>query len=104
MTWLLSPPLAFIIYLGLVGLLSLLGRWSAATSSTTDHKTSAYASGEASADGNKLTGYQPFFRIALFFAILHLGVIVAASGTPNLMTGVYIGGLMVILVILLKGR
>ena len=79
--FLLIPPVAFLIYLLLVAVLSGIGRVMAGT----DHpssafKSSAYASGEAPHMGSGAPGYRPFFRVALFFAVLHLGVLVLASG------------------------
>ena len=38
-------------------------------------------------------GYQPFFLIALFFAILHLGVLVLGIGSLPVPAAVYLVGL-----------
>jgi hypothetical protein len=48
-------------------------------------------------------GYQPFFVIALFFAVLHLGVLVLGSGQPSAMMGIYLIGLILILIGLILG-
>ena len=102
--FLLIPPVAFLIYLLLVAVLSDIGRVMAGT----DHpssafKSSAYASGEAPHMGSGAPGYRPFFRVALFFAVLHLGVLVLASGGLSPVTAVYLLGLMLALVALILG-
>ncbi len=101
---LLAPPVAFLMYIVLVGLLSGFGRVLAGAAHPNAAKSSPYASGEK----NSMTqvtapGYRPFFTVALFFAILHLGVIVLASGGLAPMAGVYLLGLMLALVALILG-
>jgi D-alanyl-lipoteichoic acid acyltransferase DltB (MBOAT superfamily) len=44
-----------------------------------------------------------FFVIGLFFAVLHLGVLMLASGGLSPMMGVYVAGLMLALVALILG-
>ena len=77
---LLSPPVAFLIYIPLVFLISLLGRSLAGTNKSSSLKTSIYGSGEAAPTNLAAPGYRPFFRIALFFAVLHLGILVLGTG------------------------
>jgi NADH:ubiquinone oxidoreductase subunit 3 (subunit A) len=98
-----SPLVAFAVYLavavGLIGLGRLLGggrRPSAAT-------RAIYASGEAAAPGRAAPGYGPYFGVALFFAVLHLGVLVAASGPATVVGAFYVAGLLLILVALVLG-
>jgi len=98
-----TPLFAFIIYLALVGLLSLFGRRLAGPGKASELKSSTYASGEASPTRMAAPGYQPFFLIALFFAILHLGILVVGSGMFTIVTGVYLVGLMVALLALILG-
>jgi NADH:ubiquinone oxidoreductase subunit 3 (subunit A) len=101
---LLIPPVAFLIYLGLVGIVSAMGRILAGTKhSSSDLKTSTYASGEAPPAATGAPGYRPFFLVALFFAILHLGVLVLASGGTTSAAVVYLLGLMLALIVLILG-
>ena len=66
-------------------------------------KTSMYGSGSAAPLGTAAPGYRPFFLIAFYFAVLHLGVLVVGSGglTPN--TAIYLFGLVVVLIALILG-
>ncbi len=103
MSILLSPPLAFLIYIPLVLLISLLGRVLAGRSPASSMKSSIYGSGEAAPTSLAAPGYRPFFLIALFFAVLHLGVLVLGSGGLTIMTGIYLLGLVFALLALLLG-
>ncbi len=100
---LLSPPIAFLISLVLVGGLSVLGRSLAGPSGADALKSSTYASGEAPPTRPAAPGYRPFFVLALFFAILHLGILVLGSGGITPMTGIYLGGLFLALLALVLG-
>ncbi len=100
---LLSPPLAFILYLGLAGVLYALGRVMAGPARVTPMKSSVYSSGEAPPTRPAAPGYRPFFVVALFFAILHLGVLVLGTTGLTLVTGVYLVGLILALVALILG-
>ncbi len=99
----LSPPLAFLIYLAVVGILYALGRRLAGPSQVTSLKASTYSSGEAPPAHLAAPGYRPFFVIALFFAILHLGVLVLGIGGLTAATGIYLGGLLMALLALVLG-
>jgi len=101
--WLLNPPVAFIVNLGLVGLLALAGRWLAGPSHQSTLKSSIYSSGEAPPVQAAAPGYRPFFAVALFFAILHLGVLMIASGDLSPIMGLYLGGLFLALLALILG-
>jgi NADH:ubiquinone oxidoreductase subunit 3 (subunit A) len=103
MELLYTPPIAFLIYLLLVAILSGMGRLLAGPSHPTAAKSSLYASGEESMPDAPVPGYRPFFKVALFFAILHLGVIVLASGGPTTGVALYLVGLVVALVALILG-
>jgi NADH:ubiquinone oxidoreductase subunit 3 (subunit A) len=100
---LLYPPIAFVIYLVLVGILSGLGRSLAVPSQANQLKRSAYASGEAGEDFKAAPGYRQFFVVALFFAVLHLGVLVLGSGPLTPVMGAYLIGLILALVALILG-
>lgn len=101
--FILSPPLAFLIYLAVVGMLYALGRHLAGPSKATSLKASTYSSGEAPPVHMAAPGYRPFFVIALFFAILHLGVLVLGIGGLTPATGIYLGGLLLALLALILG-
>ncbi len=98
-----SPPIAFAVYLALTAVLLLLAGVVAAKGPASALKTSMYGSGEAAKVGLTTPGYRPFFMTALFFAILHLGVLVVGSGGLTPITGVYLTGLIVSLIALALG-
>ncbi len=112
MGFVLSPPVAFVIYILLVGLLYGFGRLLAPAGRRSMAKSSIYAGGEVAATAKAAPGYRRFFIVALFFAVLHLGALVLA--TAGLATGaiaigssfwiailIYLGGLSLTLLILL---
>jgi NADH:ubiquinone oxidoreductase subunit 3 (subunit A) len=100
---LLTPPIAFIIYVLLTGLLLRVSHRFAASSPATAMKSTTYGSGETAPTHPASAGYRTFFVIALFFAVLHLGTLVL--GTSNLLpiSAVYIAGLGLILLVLILG-
>lgn len=99
----LAPPIAFIFYLLLVGALSGIGRLLAGAGKLNGAKSSTYNGGEALLKTTAAPGYQPFFVIALFFAILHLGVLMLGSSNLAPMAGVYLAGLLLALLALILG-
>ena len=100
----LIPPIAFLIYLGLVGLLSLFAKGMAGTSGAgSTLKSSTYSSGEEPPTRLAAPGYRPFFVVALFFAILHLGVLVLSTGKASPVMIIYLVGLLVALLALILG-
>jgi NADH:ubiquinone oxidoreductase subunit 3 (subunit A) len=101
--YILSPPAAFALYALLVGLLFAVSWAVAARGAPNESKTSTYGSGEKAAAGMATPGYRPFFMVAFFFAILHLGVLIVGSGGFTPVTGVYILGLIFSLVALALG-
>ncbi len=100
---LLSPPVAFLIFIALATLLAVLGRSLAGPEKPSELKSSLYTGGEAHHLATGAPGYRPFFVIALFFAILHLGVLILGSGGLTWMSGVYLIGLILALVALILG-
>src|SRR5512137_1490509 len=100
----LTPPIAFLIYLVLVGLLSLFGKGLTDRGRAVSAiKSSTYSSGEAPPTRLAAPGYRPFFVVALFFAVLHLGVLVMSSGQPSPVMIIYLIGLLVALMALILG-
>jgi len=102
MNILLSPPVAFLVYIPLVLLLVLLGK-AMAPEKPSEMKSSIYGSGEEAPTYLAAPGYKPFFLIAFFFAILHLGTLVLGSGGFTATTGVYLVGILIALVALILG-
>ncbi len=102
-TTLLTPPVAFLIFLALATILSGIGRVLAGPEKPSLLKSSLYTGGEAHHKPAGAPGYQPFFVIALFFAILHLGVLILGTGSLSWMAGVYLVGLILALVALILG-
>jgi len=103
MNLLLSPPLAFLAYVPLVLVLLGVGRLLAGPANATAAKTSVYGSGEASPTFEAAPGYQPFFLIALFFAVVHLAMLVLGIGNLPRPAAVYLAGLFIALVALILG-
>jgi NADH:ubiquinone oxidoreductase subunit 3 (subunit A) len=98
-----SPPIAFLIYLGLTAILLVAAGVSAARGKASALKSSIYGSGEAARQGAASPGYRPFFMTAFFFAILHLGVLIAGGGSFTPVTGAYLTGLILCLIALTLG-
>lgn len=101
--YILNPVVAFLIYVLAVGLLYLGGRALAGPAQVTPMKRSTYSSGEAPPGRLAAPGYRPFFVVALFFAILHLGVLVLGSSLATPVALVYLVGLMLALLALILG-
>ncbi len=100
---LLSPPVSFLVYLPLVIAIYLLGKGLAGKDNPSPEKSSLYASGEEAQTSFASPGYRPFFLIAFFFAIVHLGILVVGSGTISIKLLPYILGLILALVALILG-
>lgn len=103
MDLLLNPVFAFLAYIPLVLVLVGLGRLLAGRTVVSAAKTSVYGSGEAPPTFGAAPGYQPFFLIALFFAVVHLAMLVLGVGSLPMPAAVYLGGLFVALVALILG-
>jgi len=103
MNILLTPPIAFLIYVPLVFLIYMLGKVLASPESPSAAKSSLYSSGELAPKNMAAPGYRPFMVIAFFFAVLHLSILVIASGglTPRLIP--YLIGVLIALVALILG-
>jgi hypothetical protein len=95
-----SPLVAFAVYILLAGILLAVAQGLSAKGSASVNKTSIYGSGEAAPVGTASPGYKPFFMVAFFFAILHLGVLIVGSGGFTVVTGIYIVGLIFSLIVL----
>jgi NADH:ubiquinone oxidoreductase subunit 3 (subunit A) len=98
-----SPPIAFMLYLLLSGLIYAIGRMLAGPGQASLLKSSTYSSGEAPPTRPAVPGYRPFFVVALFFAVLHLGALVLGSGELTSQTVIYLIGLFLALWVLILG-
>ena len=103
MNIILTPPIAILIYIPLVFILLWFGKQLAGPEKPSPAKQSTYGSGEKASNIAAAPGYRPFFLVALFFAILHLGMLVLGLGNLDLPQGIYIAGLAVALVALILG-
>lgn len=82
MEFLLFPPIAFVLYLALVAIIFGMGRFLAGKTERSE-RSSAYASGEAAPKQEAASGYNAFSQLALYFAVLHLGILLLATGTAT---------------------
>jgi NADH:ubiquinone oxidoreductase subunit 3 (subunit A) len=103
MNILLSPPLAFLIYIPLILVIVWLGRQLAGPGKSDPTKSSLYGSGEEAPMFTAAPGYKPFFLVALFFAILHLGMLMLGLAGESPIAIGYLVGLAVALVALILG-
>lgn len=103
MQFLLTPPIAFLLYIPLVLVVLWIGRQLAGPGNPSAEKSSIYASGEEAPTISAAPGYKPFFLVALFFAILHLGMLVLGTGNVQAPQAIYIVGLALALIALILG-
>ena len=103
MNVLLQPPLAFLVYTGFAAAVYLAGRILAGRGNPSKMKSSLYSSGEEAPISVAAPGYRPFFLVAIFFAMLHLGVLMLGTGTPSPILIFYVAGLMLSLLALILG-
>ena len=99
----LSPLVAFLLYLVVVIIVSRLGKLFSAKGHNAEFKTATYASGEESDPLPAAPGYRQFFVVALFFAILHLGVLMIGSSGLSAVAVPYLLGLILALIALILG-
>ena len=100
---LLSPLVAFLVYLALAFIASGLAKLFSARGRKTEFKTATYASGEENDPIPAAPGYRQFFVVALFFAVLHLGVLMIGSSGLSSVAGPYLLGLILALLALILG-
>lgn len=103
MTNILMPPIAFLIYIPLVLILTWIGKQLAGPENPSPAKQAIYSAGEKASNIAAAPGYRPFFLVALFFAILHLGMLVLGLGKLDVPQAIYIVGLMLALIALILG-
>jgi NADH:ubiquinone oxidoreductase subunit 3 (subunit A) len=100
---LLSPPIALLVYIVLVGILAWISRLLVGRVKESPTERTTYASGEAPSGTTAVPGYRQFFVVALFFGILHLGVLVLGSEGQTFTAVIYLAGLFLALVALVLG-
>lgn len=103
-TFLLTPPVAFLIYLALAGLISAASKRLAATGSDAPGKCKSYACGEEVPVNRAQPDYSQFFQFAFFFTIMHVIVLVVATDPAglSLMSGLYLTVTVVVLFMLFR--
>lgn len=101
--FILSPLMAFGVYIVLVAILSMAARSIAIRGKESAGKREKYAGGEEHDSEPAAPGYRPFFAVALFFAVLHLGVLMIGTSGFSPFSGVYVGGLILALIALILG-
>jgi NADH:ubiquinone oxidoreductase subunit 3 (subunit A) len=99
----LTPPVALALYVALVAVLFAFGSKLAGKSPSSALKRSLYSSGEEAPTNQAAPGYRQFFGAALFFATLHLGILVLATGNLTPASGIFLAGLVLALVALILG-
>jgi NADH:ubiquinone oxidoreductase subunit 3 (subunit A) len=99
----LTPPIAFLIYIPLVMAITWVGKQLAGPEKPSAAKSSTYGGGEKASSIAAAPGYRPFFLVAFFFAILHLGMLVLGVGELNGPQAIYIIGLAFVLIALILG-
>lgn len=77
--FLISPPVAFVLFLGVAALVYLLGKRMAPKLNRTGGKLTSYACGEDIPGTKVQFGYRLFFFIALFFTIMHVAALMIAT-------------------------
>jgi NADH:ubiquinone oxidoreductase subunit 3 (subunit A) len=103
-TILLAPPVAFLLYLGLSGLISLLSKRLAATGKDSPGKNKSYACGEDMLVNRAQPDYSQFFQFAFFFTIMHVVVLVVATDPAgiSLTSGLYLTVTVLVLFMLFR--
>jgi NADH-quinone oxidoreductase subunit A len=76
---LLSPPVAFVLFLAVSWLIYRLGRRMAPRLNKVGGKLTSYACGEDMPGAKIQFGYRLFFFVALFFTIMHVAALVIAT-------------------------
>lgn len=103
MDLILTPPLAILIYIFLVLIIVWVGQKMAGPEIYDEMKSSLYGSGERAPTIAASPGYKPFLLGALFFAVLHLGMLVLGNGPLGPISAIFAVGLILTLVALILG-
>ena len=76
---LLSPPIVFVISLGIGLLLYWLGSRMAPKANMTAGKASSYACGEDAPMAKAQVSYRLFYSLAIFFTVMHVAALVVTT-------------------------
>lgn len=103
---LLSPPIAFLIFLALFYLIYFLAGRIAPKGNKQGGKLKTYACGEDVPGVKVQFGYRMFFFIALFFTMMHVAALVVATlpAGPMVFFGVFYLGMIFLSVMALITR
>ncbi len=92
-----SPPVAGAVFLVVACALYWLGGVLQASGAASPGKRLPYTGGEMPRDLPGSLGYQAFYRLALLFAILHVGALVISTlpstATPHRIAAIYLCGI-----------
>ena len=77
--FLISPPVAFVLFLAVAFLVYLVGKRMAPKMTRIGGKLTSYACGEDIPGTKVQFGYRLFFFIALFFTIMHVATLIIAT-------------------------
>jgi NADH:ubiquinone oxidoreductase subunit 3 (subunit A) len=94
---LLSPPVTFVVFLGIGLLLYRLGRAMAPKTNMTPAKGAPYACGEDAPMKKAQLSYKLFFLLAIFFTVMHVGALVVTTLPAGPMMVLGIGYLVIIM-------
>ena len=103
-SFLMSPPVTFIVLLLISFGLSLVSKRVAARGQDSEGKMQAYACGESMEENQGQPDYTEFFKFAFFFTIMHVVVLVVATDPAGLSvtSAVYLGVTVLSLFMLLR--
>ena len=103
-SFLMSPPVAFLILLAISFGVSSLSKRLAARGDDVGNKMQAYACGESMEDNQGQPDYTQFFKFAFFFTIMHVVVLLVATDPAGLTitSAVYLGVTVLALFMLLR--
>ncbi|MBI4979164.1 MAG: hypothetical protein HZC28_16910 [Spirochaetes bacterium] len=104
LSFLLTPPVAFLIFVVLVYVMFLSGKLIAAKGSKRDGKDEAYACGEEVKGGHPKVNYFQFFVFAMFFTIIHIVALIfgTATNVPLPLVTIYLAITGLSLIILMR--
>ena len=103
-SFIMSPPVAFLVILLLSFGVSFVSKRLAARGQDSQYKMQAYACGEDMEENRGQPDYSEFFKFAFFFTIIHVVVLVVATDPAGLTVTsvVYLGVTVLSLFMLLR--
>ncbi len=91
MNYLILPPIAFLIILGVVFFQARMMKKLSAQGNPSEGKNKAYACGEAGCEHHIQPDYKQFFPFAFFFTIMHVVVLIVATVPVDLISSILAG-------------